>query len=34
MLKTFLQWGILEPVFYGDLVDFKRIFGKPDFSDQ
>ena len=27
--------GISEPVFYGDLVyEFKRIVGKPNFSDQ
>ena len=27
--------GISEPIFYGDLVDkFKRIVGKPNFSDQ
>ena len=32
-LKTLLQQGILEPVFYGDLVyEFKRLVGKPDFS--
>ena len=29
-----LQQGILEPVFYYDLVyKFKRIVGKPNFSD-
>ena len=29
-LKTLLQQGISEPVFYGDLVyKFKRIVGKP-----
>ena len=34
-LKTFLQQGITEPIFYGDLVyKFKRIVGKPNFSDQ
>ena len=34
-LKTLLQQGISEPVFYGDLVyKFKRIVGKPNFSDQ
>ena len=34
-LKTILQQGISEPVFYGDLVyKFKRIVGKPNFSDQ
>ena len=34
-LKTLLQQGILEPVFYGDLVyKFKRIVGKPNFSNQ
>ena len=35
-LKTLLQQGIPEPVFYGDLVysRFKRIVGKPNFSDQ
>ena len=31
---TILQQGILNPVFYGDLVyKFKRIVGKPNFSD-
>ena len=35
MLKTLLQQGISEPIFYGDLVHkFKRIVGKPNFSDQ
>ena len=30
-----LQQGILEPVFYGDLVnEFKRIVAKPNFSNQ
>ena len=34
-LKTLLQQGISEPIFYSDLVyKFKRIFGKPNFSDQ
>ena len=34
-LKTLLQEGISEPIFYGDLVyKFKRIVGKPNFSDQ
>ena len=34
-LKTLLQQGISEPIFYGDLVyEFKRIVGKPNFSDQ
>ena len=34
-LKTLLQQGISEPKFYGDLVyRFKRIVGKPNFSDQ
>ena len=34
-LKTLLQQGISEPIFYGDLVYiFKRIVGKPNFSDQ
>ena len=33
--KTFLQQAISEPIFYGDLVyKFKRIGGKPNFSDQ
>ena len=33
--KTLLQQGISEPTFYGDLVyKFKRIVGKPNFSDQ
>ena len=34
-LKTILQQGKSEPIFYGDLVfKFKRIVGKPNFSDQ
>ena len=34
-LKTLLQQGISEPIFYGDLVyKFKRNIGKPNFSDQ
>ena len=34
-LKTLLQQGISEPIFYDDLVhQFKRIVGKPYFSDQ
>ena len=34
-LKTLLQQGISEPIFSGDLVyKFKRIVGKPTFSDQ
>ena len=34
-LKTPLQQGISEPIFYGDLVyKFKRIVGKPNLSDQ
>ena len=34
-LKTLLQQGISEPIFYGDLVyKFIRIVGKPNFSDQ
>ena len=34
-LKTLLQQGISEPIFYGDLVyKFKRIVGKTNFSDQ
>ena len=34
-LKTLLQQGISEPISYGDLVyKFKRIAGKPNFSDQ
>ena len=34
-LKTLLQQGISVPIFYGDLVNkFKRIVGKPNFSDQ
>ena len=34
-VKTLLQRGISEPIFYGDLVyKFKRIVGKPYFSDQ
>ena len=35
VLKTLLQQGISEPIFYGDLVyKFKRIVGEPNFSDQ
>ena len=35
ILRTYLQHGISEPIFYGDLVyKFKRIVGKPNFSDQ
>ena len=34
-LKTLLQQVISEPIFYGDLnYKFKRIVGKPNFSDQ
>ena len=34
-LKILLQQGISEPIFYGDLgYKFKRIVGKPNFSDQ
>ena len=34
-LATLLQQGISEPIFYGILVyKFKRIVGKPNFSDQ
>ena len=34
-LKILLKQGISEPIFYGDLVyKFKRIVGKPNFSDQ
>ena len=34
-LKTLLQQGISEPIFYGDLVyKFILIVGKPNFSDQ
>ena len=34
-LKTLLQQGISDPIFYDDLVyKFKRIAGKPNFSDQ
>ena len=34
-LKTLLQQGISEHIFYGDLVlKFKLIVGKPNFSDQ
>ena len=33
-LKTLLQQGISELIFYGDLVyKFKRIVGKSNFSD-
>ena len=34
-LKTLLQQGISEPIFYGDVVyKFKRNVGKSNFSDQ
>ena len=34
-LKSRLQQGMSEPLFYGDLVyEYKRIVGKPYFSDQ
>ena len=34
-LKTFLQQGISEPEFYGDLVyRFRKIVGKSNFSEQ
>ena len=34
-LKTLLQLGMSEPIFYCDLVyKFKRIVGKSNFSDQ
>ena len=34
-LKYFLQQGISEPIFHGDLVyKFKRIVGKPNLNDQ
>ena len=34
-LKTLLQQGLSESIFYGDLVyKFKLIVGKPNFSDQ
>ena len=34
-LKTLLQQGISEPIFYGDLVyKFKRIVRKSNLSDQ
>ena len=34
-LKTLLQQGISEPVFYNDLIyKFKRIVCKPNFIDQ
>ena len=34
-LKSLLQQGISEPVFYGALVyKLKRIVGKPNISDQ
>ena len=35
VLKTLLQQGISEPIFYADLVyNFKRFVGKPNLSDQ
>ena len=34
-LKTLLQQGISESIFYDDIdYKFKRIVGKPNFSDQ
>ena len=35
-LKTLLQQGISEPIFYGDdsVYKFKRIIGKFNYSDQ
>ena len=34
-LKTLLQQGMLEPIFYGELIyKFKRNVGKSNFSDQ
>ena len=34
-IKTLLQQGISEPIFYGDLgYKFKQIVGKPNFSDR
>ena len=34
-VKTLLQQGISETIFYDDLVyKFKQIVGKPNFSDQ
>ena len=34
-LKTFLQQGISEPEFFGDLVyRFRKIVGKSNFSEQ
>ena len=34
-LKTLLQQGISEPIFYGDLAyKLKKNTGKPHFSDQ
>ena len=34
-LGALLQQGMSEPMFYGDLFyKFKRIVGKPSFSDQ
>ena len=35
MVKTLLQQGISEPIFYCDLfIKLKIIVGKPNFSDQ
>ena len=34
-LKTLLQQGISEPIFYGDVVyKFNRIVGKPNFNGE
>ena len=32
-LKKLMQQGISNPEFYGDLVEFKKIIGNPNFSD-
>ena len=32
--KTLLKQGISEPIFYDLVYKFKRIVGKPTFSDQ
>ena len=33
-LKTLLREGLSEPEFYGDLVYFKKLIGRNEFSIQ
>ena len=34
LLRSLLQQGLSEPEFYGQLVYFRKIVGKTEFSDQ